>query len=260
MCVPVVNGVGRANRDSHEEHLCRVLEQLHRIGAADLLVDIGANIGQTLIKYMFVAGERGRYIGFEPNVKAVAYMEEMIQCNSLPKAQVVPVALGSEVKLASLQMSSPVSVDPGASMNEKFRDASFYGTKKIVPVFEGDAVLKALGVEERYFTVKIDTEGYEPDVVRGLQQTLQALRPYVIMEILPPAHFSEAVNNFRIQQAAELKDTMAGLGYTFARIGADGELYVSEAKDRTLTHDYLFIPTERVTALRVWEVPPRTSG
>ena len=84
--VPVIHGVGRANRDSHEEHIFRVIEKLNGIGATSLLVDIGANIGQTLIKYMLVTGKEGRYIGFEPNAKAASYVEELIYCNRLPSS------------------------------------------------------------------------------------------------------------------------------------------------------------------------------
>lgn len=249
--IPVLAGIGRANRDAHEEHLYHTLEKLHAIGACNLLVDIGVNIGQTLIKHLLVTGRQTRYIGFEPNARAATYVDEIIHCNDLTNAQVVPIALGAECKLTSLYLSAPDSADPAASINENFRDAAFYGAKKLVPVFEADAALQALEVTERNFTVKIDTEGSELDVVLGMQGTLRELRPFVVMEILPPAGFSDAVNKFRLVQAQQLKDTMSGLRYLLTRIDTSGEFHRDSAAVGPLTHDYLFIPQECAARLIV---------
>jgi FkbM family methyltransferase len=185
-----------------------------------------------------------RYVGFEPNVKAAAYVDEIIHANELKNAMVVPVGLAAERRLASLFLASAQSTDPAASINEKFRDASFYGARKVIPLFDGDSALDALGIKDRNFIMKIDVEGAELDVIRGMQRTLREQRPCVVMEILPPAGFSDQVNQYRLVQAEEIKATMAGSGYCVARLGAAGELGRGIG-----TNDYLFVPEERAAEL-----------
>ena len=241
--IPVINDVGRAHLDVHEPHMQHLLERLHRPDT--LLIDVGVNIGQTLVKYAFVAGRDCRYIGFEPNAKAASYVDEIIIRNAMPNATVVPVGLGSRTRLATLFMSSPGGADPAASINEEVRDSSFYGAKRIVPIFDGDSALAALGVSAGRIILKIDVEGAELEVVTGLRKSLEALRPFVILEILPPANFSAAVNDYRLEQADRLKAFLTDCRYACYAVGERGELVDGIAP----TNDYLFVPVERVAEL-----------
>ncbi|MCB9626416.1 MAG: FkbM family methyltransferase [Sandaracinaceae bacterium] len=235
--IPVTAGIGRANLDAHEEHVGVVIERLYTPGR--LLVDIGVNIGQTLIKFSLIAGNECRYIGFEPNIIAARYVENLIHCNQMTRATIVPVALGGDDRLTRLLVTSPGSADPGASINDNIRDDSFYGASRLVPVFRADVAFESLGITEMNFLAKIDVEGAELEVIRGMSNTLRTLRPFVIMEILPPSDFSDKVNIFRLHQAEEIKRTMRDFGYAIARIGRNGELDGGDP-----THDYLFSPMD----------------
>ena len=241
--IPVINDVGRAHLDAHEPHLQILLQRLHEPGS--LLIDVGVNIGQTLVKYASVAGRDCRYIGFEPNAKAASYVDEIVIRNSMPNAVIVPVGLGSSTRLATLFMSSPGGADPAASINEEVRDSSFYGAKRVVPIFDGDSALAELGVTGGRIILKIDVEGAELEVVTGLKKTLDALRPFVILEILPPANFSSTVNDYRLAQAERLKAFLAERNYACYAVGERGELSEGESA----TNDYLFVPAERVAEL-----------
>lgn len=105
------------------KHLRAVLRQLHT--PETLLVDVGVNIGQTLIKYALLAGPNCRYIGFEPNVKAAAYVDEVIARNALSLASVVPIGLSEDKRLTHLLMTSVGSTDPAASVDPLIRDSPF---------------------------------------------------------------------------------------------------------------------------------------
>jgi FkbM family methyltransferase len=237
--VPVINNVGRAHLDRHEPHLGVVLERLYRPDT--LLIDVGANIGQTLVKYVAVAGTTCHYLGFEPNAKAASYVEELIIRNGLHKARIVPVGLGSNTRLAQLFLHSAGSTDPAASMHELIRDAEFYGSQKTVPVFRGDDALAELRVVSGPIILKIDVEGAELEVLRGLEKSIERLRPLIILEILPPSYFSASVNDHRRRQADDLIRHMADRGYAVHSIGTDGEL----APGVSPTGDYLFVPNEK---------------
>lgn len=90
-----------------------LLKRLYR--PETLLIDVGVNIGQTLVKYASIAGTACRYIGFEPNMKAASYVDEIIIRNGMQNAMIVPVGLGSDTRLTTLFMASAGSTDPGAS-------------------------------------------------------------------------------------------------------------------------------------------------
>lgn len=247
--VPVIHNVGRAHLDDHEPHLSVVFERLYSPGI--LLIDVGANIGQTLVKFFAVAGPAGRYIGFEPNAKAASYVEELIIRNDLKYAAIVPVGLGLNAHLAALLLHSAGSTDPAASMQGAIRDADFYGSRKTVAVFDGDSALATLGVPEGPIILKIDVEGGELEVLRGLEDTISRLRPLIILEILPPSYFSPSVNDHRRRQAEELTRHMADRGYIMRAINEDGEF----ASGASPTGDYLFVPEEKSGSVFQTQVP-----
>lgn len=237
--IPVINDVGRAHLDAHEPHMTALLERLYTPDT--LLIDVGVNIGQTLLKFVAVAGREGRYVGFEPNTRAASYVEEIILRNHLANAIVIPVGLGATTRIASLLVGTEGTTDPGASINAEMRDADFYGARKVVAVFKGDDVLAELDIARGPIIFKIDVEGAELEVLTGLTKMLSTVRPAVILEILPPGGFSDKVNAYRVDQGERLKQFMAEHGYKVFAVGVAGEL----DKGVSATCDYLFMPSER---------------
>lgn len=231
--IPVIYGVGRAHRDLHEPHMTAVLQRLHKPGTT--LVDIGVNIGQTLLKFVSVAGRDARYVGFEPNVRAASYVDELILRNALTNAAVVPVGLGETTRIAALLVGSQGTPDPGASINAEMRDADFYGAAKAVAILRGDDIFADLAVTAPMI-LKIDVEGAELEVLKGLSSVLSNIRPPVLLEILPPEGFSEAVGAYRVDQGEQIKALMAGHGYACSAICHDGTLVDGVSP----TNDYLF--------------------
>lgn len=230
--VPVVAGVGRAHLDNHEPHVAEILRRLIRLQPDSMLVDIGANIGQTLVQFATAAGKSCSYIGFEPNIQAAAYVEKLIDLNEFKNAYLIAAGLGSSFEIGKLLISSRVTVDPGASLNPKFRDSSFYNTYKYAQILCGDDVLAALTVKEKSLIIKIDVEGSELEVLRGLKKTIENRRPVLIVEILPPAEFSDEVAKYRLLRRREILEYMSSWNYSGTQIDQ--------------TNDYLFLPVDSV--------------
>ena len=71
-------------------------------------VDVGVNIGQTLLKAHAVFGEVN-YIGFEPNPTCINYVQEMIRQNGFKQTELIPIAgrckNGSCQSLISLRLT-----------------------------------------------------------------------------------------------------------------------------------------------------------
>ena len=63
----------------HEPWMAGLLERILRVKKGGL-VDVGANAGQTLLRYKSLV-PKGSYVGFEPNCYAAAYVQEIIDLN-----------------------------------------------------------------------------------------------------------------------------------------------------------------------------------
>lgn len=228
--IPVIAGIGRAHLDNHEPHIFDILKILVDNQPNSILIDVGANIGQTLLKFATLGGKDCNYVGFEPNIDAACYVEKLIEKNGFKNSIIIPAALGKTSRFAELLVSSRISVDPGASLNPDIRDPSFYRSKKYVQVLNGDEILKALDLQREKMIIKIDVEGFEVEVVEGLRRTLEESRPIIIMEILSWGGFSAEVEAYRIRRSSEIASLMASQNYEQKRIGT--------------SDDYLFFPKE----------------
>jgi FkbM family methyltransferase len=213
-------------------------------------VDVGVNIGQTPIKVVSVAENGFSYVGFEPNPSAVFYVEKLIQMIDFKSASVIPVGLSLESKV--LKMSLSDCVDSGATVVNGFRDADFHSSSIYVSVFRGDDVLNELGITA-ISIVKIDVEGSEIGVIKGLAGISSSAKPFVLCEILPPVdHFPDFVNQGRLSHVRRLESEIRSLGYEIFQITSDCMFIKVDDIHSTahgVTPDYVFVPADRAHIL-----------
>ncbi|WP_421864331.1 FkbM family methyltransferase [Parvibaculum sp.] len=168
-------------------------------------IDIGTNIGQTLLDFYEAKGPQSRYIGFEPNPSCVEMMNAIISGNRLEDATMVPVGLSGRDGLMKIYVGNTDPTDQGGTFMESLRPAkqlnSFW-----VPCFRFDAVLEDLGMGAGDLAfIKIDVEGAELHVLEGMKETLAAGQVPVLCEVLhrdPQA--DEAAYRERVTAIAEL--------------------------------------------------------
>ncbi len=222
--------------------------------APGLFVDVGVNAGQTLIKLLGM-NFRGPYIGFEPQIGAAAQVEQFIHENGLTDFTILPVALSTEVSASELrsrgrgaaELTSEVS-----SLVRGFRPEEFYTGGRRVCAMPGDLVLSGMTIA----ILKVDVEGGELEVVKGLTGSLKEFAPLIVFEVLNsvvrvtgevlPPEMAE----FRQARASDLERVLRGLGYSVYQIaGARGLVKVdtirlSSDPDRTIT-DYFAVTVTR---------------
>ncbi len=190
MFVPVINGRGYFNLFPVKEAWMERLIQKCLSERMGSILDVGVNLCQTLLK---IASHNSKvdYYGFEPNPVCYTYSKELIKRNNLSSFKVFPVGLSDEGAVVKLFGDNDHA--SGASMVENFRNnVEKYPLIHHVPVMRGDIVLKNENIDAINF-VKIDVEGAELEVIKGLQETLQKYKPVIIMEILP-VYNAESVN------------------------------------------------------------------
>jgi FkbM family methyltransferase len=133
-----------AARD-YEQSVDEILRAVFKLKPG-AFIDVGANVGQTLIKVLRIDKDR-RYIGFEPQTAGCSFIHQFMRTNRLSNHLILPIGLGREEGLASLGLREENDVT--ASMVEEYRPAGFYSYYQPVPISRGDTVLERLGVEAR---------------------------------------------------------------------------------------------------------------
>jgi FkbM family methyltransferase len=148
-----------------------------------VLIDVGANVGQTLLDYIASSSGAG-YIGFEPNPCCADGVTAFIRNNALDDAALVPVGLSDKDHVARLYMRlGTTGADTGATLRQDLRPTR--PTETIfVPCFRFDAIEAELLDGRPVSIVKIDVEGAELQTLRGMREYLAAARPPVICEVL----------------------------------------------------------------------------
>jgi FkbM family methyltransferase len=174
-------------RRPYEAETAEVLARWLRPGHT--FVDVGANHGYFTVLAAALVGPAGRVVAFEPNPVVAAALREVLARNGLAERVAVrPAALCDRDGTAPFFPS--VSVNDGLSSLVPSREALDLGVLRAdrsiqVPVesFDGFAERAGLG---RVELVKIDVEGAEGLVVRGMERTLAERPPRrIICETVP---------------------------------------------------------------------------
>lgn len=209
-------------------------------------LDIGVNLGQTLIKVKGIELKR-EYIGFEPNPTCVFYTKELIKNNKFENCTILPVGLFTEDNVLSLECINNTEVDSAASLIKNLRH-SIIQHRIPVPVFRFQTIANILNID-KISIVKIDVEGAELEVVKSLYSVFNDYRPFVILEVLP-VYSNE--KKMRKERQEELEQLFCELNYLFFRVDKSANnTYIGLKKIKEIgIHsdlnqcDYVVIPNE----------------
>lgn len=252
--IPIIHGTGGSHRRGTEPWMTGTLQTLFELSGRSGLADIGINIGQTLLKLRSF-DETSPYVGFEPNPFCVLYVKELIVRSKLQNCIVVPVALAGKAGIARLESAS--EADTAASIVEGLRGEQGHTRTEYIATLRFDQVpaeLTAMPV------VKIDVEGAELDVLAGMGDCLENVRPFVLCEVLH-AHGLEQLELMSRRNAA-LMELLASHRYDVLRLRKDDQWasvvgiesvqsFPNETYrwDSQAVCDYVFTPRERTADL-----------
>jgi FkbM family methyltransferase len=250
--IPVIQGVGREImwQDFASSWLVDLLKKMHG-GKAVTIFDVGVNLGQTMLGIKTLEKKDIKYIGFEPNPVCIYYLENLINYNDFKDCQIIPAALSSKSDILSFIVSS--DTDDAGTIVQELRPDKFEKKKQHVSAIKFDDTGFAKNTGD--IIVKIDVEGAELDVLKGMQNFIGGNRPPVICEVLH-AH-SAAQLTFCEKRNNEILAILKSLDYKIFRIIKKGEIpevagfeevfefdkLVYNGKSGSLC-DYLFLPKE----------------
>jgi len=247
--VPVTAGLGMMSLPLWEQDAFLNPAIARLLSATEgAFVDVGVNLGQTLLKVKTLQPER-RYVGFEPNPLCVSFVRQLVALNKFTASVIAPFGLSDAPRVLPLFARSDDPTDSAATVVEGLYAAQSTWEHTPVAVMPGDDALASLEVG-RVGIIKIDVEGAELEVIRGLANTLAAHRPSVICEVLPSYTTGQPRWAMRQPRTDALVTTLRALGYRLFRLLPSGEVCALDAieahSDRSLTN-YAFVPPDVVT-------------
>jgi FkbM family methyltransferase len=204
--IPVLGKTGLYNLIDGEPWLFKLFSKIYSIKQG-AVIDVGINIGQTLLKFKSI-DKNIDYYGFEPNPTCIYYVHQLIINNDFKNVKIFPVGLSDSKKMLTLYADNEIA--SGASILESFRENYKANFKYSIPVWEFDEVDLP---KERVSIVKIDVEGYELEVIKGMIGFLENTKPIVICEILPVYNLEKVNGKYRYERQQELLFILRQIGY-----------------------------------------------
>lgn len=204
---PVVGLFRRITRKQYEERFHEAC--LAAVRPGDIVWDIGANVGLYTREFALRAGETGRVVAFEPSPRALEGLRKKV--SGMTNVVIEECALSDCTGTAKLYSSSLVVADGFSSLavvdglSRKLSE----GTLEIyeVQVLRGESFAAVHGVPA---VIKIDVEGFEPEVIRGLSNCIQT---ETVRTVLIEMHFT-ALNDRNLSLAPrEIARFLESAGY-----------------------------------------------
>lgn len=139
----------------------------------DVVFDVGANIGQYGSELRNI-GYQGRIISFEPTLDAFRKLEKNSKNDSL--WDVFNFSLGERDGKTTINISensvSSSLLESLPELNKSAPSAGFVGIEEI-EIKKLDSIFNSLNIENKNIYLKIDTQGYEKQVLDGAQEFLK---------------------------------------------------------------------------------------
>jgi FkbM family methyltransferase len=207
------------DRDEDQLFLRRYLKP------GDTVIDVGANIGFTVLASSRAVGASGRVFGFEPHPRIFKYLSQNVARNNATNVQLYNVAVGDtegEIGFSDTKRDDMNRPDPAnQSMKIPLRTLDQY-----------------MAQQQRIDLLKIDVEGYEKLVFTGATQVLGRARC---------VYFEASEENFRNFQYAtpDLLKILFGAGFEVYRL--------QDQKLIRLAGDYIPPALENLLAIRSLE-------
>jgi len=157
-----------------EPHLQRIIRKY--VSPGQIVYDIGANIGYVTLSLAKLVGPHGRVFAFEPAPKNIESLRRTLEANRLTTVKLLEAAASNTSGDAIIRMTENLST-PSLVWHRKNPASKELITKTVVI----DHLVEA-GESPRPSFVKIDVEGAEGLVLRGMRNTILAANPVLFIE------------------------------------------------------------------------------
>jgi FkbM family methyltransferase len=183
-----------------------------------VMFDVGAHIGYYSVLGSKVVGPSGKIVSVEPNPQTLTRLRKDLELSHASNVVVEDVACtDKETTLtfyeASIRNTGASSISESNARNADHGDAVPSVTVRGRTL---DSIVQELGLQRVDF-VKIDVEGAEVQVLRGMKDTLAKFHPHMLIEMKPAQLESMGTS------IEELRALLRASGYVLGRMPTDDD-------------------------------------
>jgi len=188
--------------EEYEAEEINILTSLIKVNSITKFIDIGANCGFYTFKF---ARQNIEVFSFEPNLDAFKKIKKTLDENEYLKKKIKIFPYGISNQNSKLEMISMIKhgyVQTGGSgviSSKKPRSGNF-------KIYEADFKVgdELLDFQNNNLAIKIDVEGHELNVLRGLSNLITKNKCIIQIEIFEK-NFNE-INSYLVEKGYYLKD------------------------------------------------------
>lgn len=149
----------------------------HNVGPGETWLDIGAHYGYTSIALCKLVGAAGHVYAFEPMLNTAGCVSRTRSLNDLAQMTVVPIALGNKADFAvDSLLSVRGMIDSTLHENQGFSESFI--------ISRLDWLWPRISEpNSRIDGIKIDVQGMEIEVLKGMSATVKRYRPKLLVEL-----------------------------------------------------------------------------
>lgn len=178
-----------------------LLQRLHQRGLfGGDVVDVGVNIGQTILELFSSGVPIHQYLGFEPNPRAFVLADALVSANpAMDCCRLFPWACSDSD--GPMELFTVAELDSGATTVPEIRpDMYVKSCGALIPAYPLDSLSKKVSISSQFF-FKIDVEGGELAVLKGARNMINRHQPIIQCEVLHAHRESERLHNDGHKQA-----------------------------------------------------------
>lgn len=182
------------------------------IPKGSLAIDIGGNVGDTTVPMGLAAGKEGLVLGFDPNPHVFRILEINAGLNK-SKTNIIPLNFAiTEEEGDFYYASSEASFSNGGISTEPSNQHGAFTLQQKIKGINLEQYLNkqyAQWINKLSF-IKIDTEGYDKEIIKSISPLIERYRPVVV---------AECFGKLTKEERQELFDGLANKGYELYYFG-----------------------------------------
>ena len=149
----------------YEETEAKIMEQ--KISEGDIVIDAGANIGLHTLNMAKIVGKTGKVFAFEPEITNFGILKKNIKLNNYTNIFAEHKAVGEKDGIATLYRSNHPGMHKIDSKPQHSKD------KLNVDIISLDNFFNKNHIQPKIDFIKIDVEGFELSVLKGMKNILK---------------------------------------------------------------------------------------
>ena len=202
----------------------------HTLKEGDTFFDVGTNIGSYSLVASKIVGNSGKVYSFEPVFKTLKKLTETVERNNFNNIQIEKKIVSDKNESINIYASPDDNIGM-SSIVKKFENVK----PESVPSVILDEYIIAQKIK-KITLVKIDVEGAELAVLKGMKRILKEIKPIIFIEISNDVLADIAID------AQEIIDFILEYDYSIYAVSKRGTATMFNSLKNSTYHNYIFLP------------------